>query len=325
MAGIQEIAEKAGVSISTVSYALNGSKKVTEKTRSRILKIAEEYSYSPNLAGRMLKKQKNYIIGLYLHDFGGYFYSHMIDGVNKVLSKNNYEVIVATGGSKTRDFISQGLVDGAIVLDSDFPDDMIKKYALSGKPIVVMDRKLSGDNITQVLLDNESGSKQAIQALNETDVDVFVIITGPGNSHDSNERLAAALKAIDESSDKPVKVIHSDFTIVGGHHVAKEIADMKYEKIGIFALNDEMAVGLIEELPTEKIGHDIQVIGFDNDIIGQYITPGLTTIDYSKHHWGSVAAETLLEMIDDRNQFDHKKILTHIQHRASLEKFENND
>ncbi len=63
MAGIQEIAEKAGVSISTVSYALNGSKKVTEKTRSRILKIAEEYNYSPNLAGRMLKNKKTISLG----------------------------------------------------------------------------------------------------------------------------------------------------------------------------------------------------------------------------------------------------------------------
>lgn len=325
MAGIQEIAKKAGVSISTVSYALNGSKKVTEKTRARILKIAEEYNYSPNLAGRMLKKQKNYIIGLYLHDFGGYFYSHLIDGLNKVLSKENYEVIVTTGGTKTRDFISQGLVDGAIILDSDFPDDMIKKYAKSGKPIVVMDRSLSGKNITQVLLDNESGSDQAIEALNKADIDCFVIITGPNDSHDSNERLAAALSAIKKNTNKPVKVIHSDFTIAGGRFAAKEIDDIKYEKIGIFALNDEMAIGLIDKLPASKIGNEIKLIGFDNDIVGQYITPELTTIDYSKHHWGSVAAETLLDMIDGSNDVSTKKIMTHIKYRTTLEKFEDND
>lgn len=315
MAGIQDIADKAGVSISTVSYALNGSKKVTEQTRARILKIAEELNYSPNLAGRMLKKQKNYIIGLYIHDFGGYFYSHMIDGVNQVLSKNKYEAIVASGGSNTRDFISQGLVDGAIILDSDFPDDVIQKYAAAGKPIVVMDRELTGKNIAHVLLDNERGAKQAIAALNETDVDCFVIVTGPENSHDSNERLDAALRAI---GDRPVEVIHSDFTVAGGRQAAKAIARISTKKLGIFALNDEMAIGLIEALPTEKIGKTIHIVGFDNASVGEYLTPGLTTIDYSKHYWGNVAAETLIEMIENNQQADNKKIHTHIRHRASL-------
>lgn len=317
MAGIQDIAEKAGVSISTVSYALNGSKKVTDKTRARILKIAEEINYSPNLAGRMLKKQQNFIIGLYLHDFGGYFYSHLIDGVNQVLAKHHYEAIVASGGSNTRDFIGQGLVDGAIVLDSDFPDDKIQQYAAAGKPIVVMDRALSGQNIAHVLLDNANGAKQAIAALNQSTIDCFVLVTGPNNSHDSNERLNAARDAISALGQQPVHVIHSDFTIAGGRQAAKAIMQIEAAQIGVFALNDEMAVGLIEALPSEKIGRTIRIIGFDNDSVGAYLKPALTTIDYSKHYWGNVAAETLLDMIEKR-PVDHKKILTQVRHRASL-------
>lgn len=318
MAGIQDIAKKAGVSISTVSYALNGSSKVTEKTRARIQKIAAEYNYSPNLAGRMLKKQKNFIIGLYLNDFGGYFYSHMIEGVNQVLAKSNYETIVATDGAQARDFIGQGLVDGAIILDTTFPDETIKRYAEMGKPIVVMDRQLSYQNVTQVLLNNQHGAQQAVRALIDAQISYLILVTGPKNSYDSIQRLQAALAESKKNIHLPVKVIQSDFTIAGGQRVADEISKINADTIGVFALNDEMAVGIINEIPTNLIGKKVKVIGFDNDIIGQYMTPGLSTIDYSKHNWGNVAAESLLNMIEGSVQLENQEIPTRIRHRQSL-------
>ncbi|WEV57049.1 LacI family DNA-binding transcriptional regulator [Ligilactobacillus acidipiscis] len=320
MTGIQDIAKKAGVSVSTVSYALNGSSKVTEKTRARILKIAREFNYSPNLAGRALKNQKSNIIGLYISDFGGYFYNNMLDGVNQVLRENHYETLVATGGTHTRELITQGLVDGAIVLDPTFPDEVITQYASQGKPIVVMDRKLTGPNIHQVLLDNETGAAQAISSLYETQIDYFILVTGPNDSHDSNERMQAALNAIKKFGDKQVVIVPSDFTIEGGRKAAETISKMTLDSVGIFALNDETAVGLIDELPKfgVELPKDVKIIGFDNDILGSYLQPQLTTIDYSKHHWGQVAAQTLLEMIKNKDNAADHLVRTHIVHRQSL-------
>ena len=81
MVGIKDIAKKAGVSISTVSYALNGSSKVTEETRTRIQAIAEELNYVPNMAARTLKRRQTNIIGVYLADYGGSFFCEFFGGV----------------------------------------------------------------------------------------------------------------------------------------------------------------------------------------------------------------------------------------------------
>ena len=81
MVGIRDIAKEAGVSISTVSYALNGSDKVTEETRKRIKKIADEMNYVPNMAAKALKRRETKIIGVYLSDYLGSFYGELLDGI----------------------------------------------------------------------------------------------------------------------------------------------------------------------------------------------------------------------------------------------------
>lgn len=83
MVGIKDIAKKAGVSISTVSYALNGSPKVTEETRARIQAIARDLNYVPNMAARTLKRRQTNIIGVYLADYAGSFYGELLDGIKK--------------------------------------------------------------------------------------------------------------------------------------------------------------------------------------------------------------------------------------------------
>ena len=92
MVGIKDIAKKAGVSISTVSYALNGSSKVTEETRTRIQAIAEELNYVPNMAARTLKRRQTNIIGVYLADYGGSFYGELLEGIKKGLALFDYEM-----------------------------------------------------------------------------------------------------------------------------------------------------------------------------------------------------------------------------------------
>ncbi|MCX2455066.1 LacI family DNA-binding transcriptional regulator [Lacticaseibacillus nasuensis] len=318
--GIREIAKQANVSISTVSYALNGSDKITEETRARILAIAKKLHYTPSLAARTLKKQATNIIGMYVHEFGGDFYTHVIDGVAQTLKKHHYELIVCSGGQRSRSFIDQRLVDGAIILDPTFSDDILAESAKVAQGMVVMDRETHIPNVSQVLLDNEGGARLAVDALIESGVDHYVFVTGPSDSHDSRVRLDAALGELAAKTHQAATVIPGDFTISGGHAVASMIADLHQTNIGIFALNDELAIGLTERLPEFglNVGQNIKLIGLDNDMIGEYLRPALTTIDYSKYHWGEVAAEALLKQLAKPGTITDEMIRTKIIHRHSL-------
>ncbi|EHL2570966.1 LacI family DNA-binding transcriptional regulator, partial [Listeria monocytogenes] len=154
MVGIKDIAKKAGVSISTVSYALNGSPKVTEKTRKRIMTIANELNYIPNMAARTLKTRETKIIGVYLTNYGGIFYGTLLEGLTQTLYKHGYELI-ACSGTKTHRFLPEKMIDGAIILDANFPSSEIINYANRGHKLVVLDRELTHENVSQVLLDNK--------------------------------------------------------------------------------------------------------------------------------------------------------------------------
>lgn len=301
MVGIKDIAKAANVSISTVSYALNGSSKVTEKTRAKIVKLAEELNYIPNRAGRNLRKKETQIIGVYLATYGGTFYGDLLEGIMSTAKENNYDMIVCSG-DRSRLFLPERMIDGAIILDTGFPDDELIDYANRGHKIVVMDRKIEHENIRRVLVDNRHGAKMAIEALLENPDSLVYLITGPPDSFDSHERLEAAIEKLSESN-QPYEIIEGDFSEVSGQRIGKIIHNKWTERVSVFSFNDEMAIGIYNYFKKTnlKIGKDIRLIGFDNLLVSNYMTPRLASIAYSKHKWGSIAAQSLINLIKDES------------------------
>lgn len=298
MVGIKDIAKRAGVSISTVSYALNGSPKVTEKTRARIQAIADELDYVPNMAARTLKRKQTNIIGVYLADYGGSFYGELLDGIKKGLETYDYEMIVCSG-SKSHLFIPERMIDGAIILDWTFNNKEINQYADRGHYLVILDRLISHKNVRKVLLDNKGGATLAIERAIKCKTKKMFLISGPKQGYDSQERLQASTKEL-ELFGIDYEIILGDFTEPSGYRAAKAIMERKPKiPIDIFAFNDEMAVGVykyFKETPY-KIGEDIRLIGFDNIEISSFVQPRLATISYSKQRWGMLAAEKIINLI----------------------------
>ena len=298
MVGIKEIAKKAGVSISTVSYALNGSPKVTEATRARIQAIAEELDYVPNMAARTLKRQQTNIIGVYLADYGGSFYGELLDGIKKGLEAQDYEMIVCSG-NKSHLFIPERMIDGAIVLDWTFNNKEIEQYADRGHFLVILDRLITHENVRKVLLDNKGGATLAIEKAVASQTQKIFLISGPKKSYDSQERLNASIKELERFAID-YDIISGDFTEPSGYQAAKEIMEKEPRfPVDIFALNDEMAIGIYKyfEETSYEIGKDIRLIGFDNSEISAFVQPRLATISYSKHRWGMLAAEKIIQLI----------------------------
>jgi LacI family transcriptional regulator len=308
VANIKDIAKQAGVSISTVSYALNGSPKVTDETSARILAIAKELQYVPNAAARNLKKQETKIIGAFLTDFSGSFYGDLLQGMKARVNQSGYDLVVCSGKQSHR-LLPQRMIDGAIVLDAMFSSEELLKYADLGHKLVVLDRDLDHPNINQVLLDNKAGATLATEYLIEMGHRKLYVVTGPKGSFDSRQRLLAVKQTIDRHPDIQYIEIEGDFNKSAGALAGLQIAQEYSGPAAVFCLNDEMAIGMYDYLATTdiRIGTDIHLIGFDNIEVSEYMQPRLATIDYSKRKWGVLASEQLLKLIAG-DDVEHERI-----------------
>ncbi|RUS49002.1 LacI family DNA-binding transcriptional regulator [Cohnella sp. AR92] len=299
MISIKDIAKRAGVSISTVSYALNGSDRITRETAERILALADEMGYVPHGAARRLKKRESMLIGMYLTNYGGHFYGNLLQGVKDELSRRGYDLIVCSG-SRSHRLIPERTFDGAIVLDADFTDEELLQFADRGHRLVVLDRELMHPNINQVLLDNKAGATLAMEYLIDQGLERIYVVGGPEGSYDAWQRMRAVQQAADRVPEVEVTLLPGTFHKNAGYEAGARIEEDYDRPAGVFCLNDEMAIGLYEYLETRtslRIGEHIRLVGFDNIELGQYIRPRLATIDYSMTKWGALAAEQMMKMI----------------------------
>ncbi|WP_427051153.1 LacI family DNA-binding transcriptional regulator [Paenibacillus sp. TC-CSREp1] len=308
MVSIKDIAKKAGVSISTVSYALNGSNKVTDETSSKILAIAKELNYVPNAAARTLKKRESRILGVFLTDFSGDVYGDLLSGMKAVCNAQGYDLIVCSGKQSHR-MLPERMIDGAIILDHTFASEELMQYADRGHKIVVLDRELEHANINQVLLDNKAGATLAMEYLIEKGHKKIYVVTGPEGSFDSVQRLKAVRQVAEREAEVEWIEIVGDFEKSGGERAADQIVQTYTEPAAVFCLNDEMAIGLCDRLAESelKVGRQIDVIGFDHIELSNYMQPRLASIDYSKRKWGALAAEQLIKIIAGE-PVDHERI-----------------
>lgn len=299
MASIKDIAKHAGVSISTVSYALNGSNKVTKETAAKILAIAKDLNYVPHAAARLLKTRKSNLIGIFLTDFSGSFYGDLLQGIKDYLQTKGYDLLVCSG-SQSRRLIPERMIDGAIILDATFSTEELLQYSNDGYKAVVLDREMNHAHINQVLLDNKAGATLALEYLIEQGHDKIYTVTGPEGSYDANQRLRAVHQVIARVPEVEHIEILGDFSKIAGEAAAKRIAQEYTRPVAVFCLNDEMAIGLygyIRKYTDLIIGEHIHLIGFDNIELSQFVQPRLATIDYSMHKWGALASEQLLKML----------------------------
>ena len=301
MATIKDVAKEAGVSIATVSYVFNKSKKISEQTKARVLTAAEKIGYFPNGAARTMKVKSRKIVGAFLDDYSGYFYGELIQGMKTVLKANGYELVVCSGEKSHRLLLDKS-IDGAIVLERSFTDEDLMNHANNGYKIVTLDRKLGRDNISEILLDNRKGARLAIEQIRAQGLNQVYVITGPESTYDSNERRVGAREEGQKTQMGFVE-IEGNFTKECGYEAAQRIfKEATDEKVGIFCLNDEMAIGVynyLKETNSHEVGKDVFLVGFDNIELAAYIMPRLTTIDYSAYKWGSYAAKSMLNMIEN--------------------------
>lgn len=325
MATLKDVAKKAGVAISTASYALNNDPRVSNRAKEKVLEAARKLGYRPNGIARNLKKQKTDTIGLFLNDLGGPFYSEIIRGVQEVVTSNGYDLIACStyGGinSTAYRFFEEKRVDGAILLGPSIPDNLIIEVAREDFPIVVLDRELHVDYVYNVLIDNKNGAYSAVNHLINLGYRKIGCLSGPTNSYDNQKRMEGFKKALQEKEVPFVSnwVVQGKFTEEGGYHAMKVLLTNEQLPEAIFSANDEMAIGAIKALEEAgmSVPDDVAVVGFDDIRLASYINPQLTTVAHPKYEWGTMATHMIFQALKGGVQKDAVWLSTSLVVRES--------
>ena len=313
---IKEIAQKANVSIATVSRVLNNDKRVTEKTKDIVLRISKELNYKPNILARNFVKKKSNVIGLILPEISDEFFTEIIKGVDEVTYTHGYYTMVASSHKyRTLDesiltFMQNGIVGGMILLVSSLNNNIKGILDQSKIPIVM----ISGHNETgkydAVSIDNYQGAFDITEYLIvKKGFTKIAHISGPLDNDDALLRKLGFLDACRKHNLTVNNswIIKGDFTRVTGEASFNEFLKMKTKPQIIFAANDMMALGCYDAAAKAgiKIPYDIGIAGFDDIFVSKYLSPGLTTVRVQIEEVGKTAADILMKKIHGRKDPSH--------------------
>lgn len=318
MTTIKDVAQLAGVSITSASYALNGRGTLSTVTRQRILEAAEKLNYHPNAFARNLKNPKTRTIGVFITRFGGSFYEEILEGIHETILETDYELIVCPESRPVHKILTQRQVDGAIIFDSKIQSETLLRLVSKRFPIVVLDRYIEADYVLSLLVNNAQGVQDAFYHLYNQGARKLTFISGVEDSIDNAERKEAFLHEA-ECNDLLVDCFSGNFTEKSGYDNAQAIIQSGRLPEAVFCANDQMAIGFLKAMQECHLQapRDIAVVGFDDIPIAQYFHPSLSTIQASRLTWGSSAVVQLIDYLENGNPFRQHRIPTRFIPRES--------
>lgn len=303
---IKDVAREAGVSISTVSNALNDVDVLHPDTKRHILEVAERLNYIPNINGRNLKAQATNVIGLFITSIKGPYYGTLSDSIYSECKKHGYElnIFVSDKPNNIMTNILGKRVDGAIILNDWVKEPQLKMLVENEIPTVFIDREQAAPHISSVIFDSLYEGEQAARYLLELGHKTFAFIQGVDNNYDSSERRRGFEKVLKQAGITLQEdyILQGDFEQEVAYNAVKEFLEKGLPlPDAIFAANDESAIGTIEALLDEgiKVPEQVSVIGCDDIDLAKRVRPSITTIRTSFERQGAQAVEKLVHMIKD--------------------------
>ncbi|EKZ4840434.1 LacI family DNA-binding transcriptional regulator [Listeria monocytogenes] len=318
---IKDIAKLSGVSVATVSRVINDNGRFSEETREKVLAVIKETNYQMNFSAKSLRMNKSFSVGILVPDISNYFFSSVVQQIEAILFDQGYSTIICNTGRNLDkemaylNMLESKMVDGLIVISG--ADEFGFKYtnAENGIPYVCIDRQPKDKKDTIFISSNHyQGAFEATEALIHAGVKSPVIFMHSRQSSSAKERLKGfqdALKKNNIRYDPDVSKFTVDLQI---HDYQKSIITFVNEVTtmdGIFAINDNIALELLNLLPTigKKIPNDIKVIGFDDTPQCNYTVPKLSSVKQNIPKIAQITVENLITIIKNPKQ---KKRITEI-------------
>ncbi|ANK76108.1 LacI family transcriptional regulator (plasmid) [Ensifer adhaerens] len=307
---IKDIAERAGVSVATVSRALSGSSLVTDETRQRINALARELNYRPNVSARNLRTRRSMSVLLVVRDVGNPFYLEILKGVEATAREAGYAVLMGnTENDPDREveyfnMLRDGHADGMILMTGKLPPPEPGESAdLSHLPVVIALEMIEGSGFPHVQIDNVAAAEAAVDHLIALGHRRIAHIAGPLPEVMALHRrdgYRAAMKAAGLAVPEGYEV-RGDYLLESGEACASDLFALPEPPTAIFAANDEMAYGAIHALRRlgREVPGDVSVVGFDDLYLSKAFYPPLTTVSQPRADIGRTAMSQLLNVLSD--------------------------
>jgi LacI family transcriptional regulator len=298
---MKDVAERAGVSLSTVSHVLNKTRYTAPETESRVLQAVEELNFHANAHARRLAMKQTDLFGLIVSEIANPFFPEIINGFQTAAWKEGFDTLLcntehdATRSQNAIRNMLQSGVRGVAVMSSALDRKTVESLKAAGIGVVFYNLGPAEKLISNIEINYLTGISQAIDHLIELGHREIAVISGP----QTNRTAIAMKKAIVEGLEKrwlrPSPIVESNFKVDGGASAVRVIMEQSSIPTAIFCGNDLIAMGAMSALEEAgvKAPEDVSIIGFDDIFFSQLSRPPLTTIRIPREQLGELAFKAL--------------------------------
>lgn len=314
-ATIRDVAKKAGVSITTVSKALNDYPDVNPETRSRIQEIARQMNYVPNVAGRSMGGRVDKVIGLLINDLrpidpSGSVYG-ILSGVCHACQDNNIEFILMTTDSRQQTqrtlkvLCLRKQLTGLICAGFRLHDPYLQQLDEIDIPCAFIDIRTDNPDVLDVTMDNERAAYEAVSFLIKNGRQNIALVNGGPDADVSILRGSGYRWALEEAHlpVRPDRMLSANFDASMAYQKTKELLDRDPAVDALFCASDLMALGACRAIEEKglTVGEQIAVVGFDDILVARYLYGGLTTIRQDFYLMGYMAGKAIYQKIEGQH------------------------
>jgi LacI family transcriptional regulator len=305
---IRDVAERAGVSKTTVSHVINSTRFVEEATRQRVVQAIAELGYRPNVLARSLTTRRTQTVGVIVSDAANHFFAEVLQGIEDVLRPRDYALIICNTAEILEreahylDLLMRQRVDGIIAAATSQRWDVLTEMDAMHIPVVFVDRHFEGLRGTFVGVDNAKGACLGATHLIECGHRRIGILAGFQRLSTMRERLAGFRQALQEHGVPLLEdwVVTSPLSIKGGREAMRQLLSHPERPTAVFMANNLLSLGGL--LAVHELGlrcpEDIALIGFDDHPWAVVAYPPLTVIRQPAWQVGQAAGKILLDCID---------------------------
>ena len=303
---IRDVAEAAGVSVSTVSRVLNDKDDVAPETYDRVRQVIKDLDYTSSLAARSMRSRKKDMIGLIVPDIGFPYSIEVMKGINRAIAESDFDLLVFTTGLVQKNgtvareqhivsLLNNSLTDGVVIVASAAAE------FVTDAPIIAVDPHILNPNYPSVQGTNYQGTMDIMEYLLRLGHRRIGYINGRPEIASAGRRLKGYQDALSNAGMEldETLVVPGVFSTETGHKRAIELLSLADPPTAIFDANDQSAIGVYQA--ADELGiqvpDDLSVVGFDNIAESKYL--GLTTIDQFLADMGYIAIQMLIKLINN--------------------------